>query len=268
MACLQQNNKMCSLEIMAIIKMATTIEPGTKSETYKAAKATHNKESIGRQEYVKKYRENNKEKLAEGSRRYYEDNKEKLAEGSRMYYEDNKEKIAEDKKKYYEDNKEKIAEGRKKYYGDNKERITEGKKKYYEDNKEKLVEGSRKYYGDNKERIAEAGRRYYEDNKEKVKEDHKKWRFANPGKANSYTAGRRASKLRQTPAWVDKEELYKISLLYTEAKRLTIETDVVHHVDHYYPLKSSKGSGFHCLANLRIIKASENLSKSNKWPKD
>ena len=238
MACLQQNNKMCSLEIMAIIKMATTIEPGTKSETYKAAKATHNKESIGRQEYVKKYRENNKEKLAEGSRRYYEDNKEK---------------IAEDKKKYYEDNKEKIAEDRK---------------KYYEDNKEKLVEGSRKYYGDNKERIAEAGRRYYEDNKEKVKEDHKKWRFANPGKANSYTAGRRASKLRQTPAWVDKEELYKISLLYTEAKRLTIETDVVHHVDHYYPLKSSKGSGFHCLANLRIIKASENLSKSNKWPKD
>ena len=47
-----------------------------------------------------------------GQRRYREANKEKIAEGQRRYYEANKDKISEDRRRYYEANKEKTAEGK------------------------------------------------------------------------------------------------------------------------------------------------------------
>ena len=56
-----------------------------------------------RKEYFKRYREQNKEKIAEYKREYYQENKEKI----KKYREENKEKIAEQKKKYREENKEK-----------------------------------------------------------------------------------------------------------------------------------------------------------------
>jgi len=51
-----------------------------------------------RKETGKKYRENNKEKIAERKKNYYENNKEKIAERKKKYRETNKEKIAERKK--------------------------------------------------------------------------------------------------------------------------------------------------------------------------
>ena len=60
--------------------------------------------------YQRRYREANKEKVAEQQRRYREANKEKLAEQKRRYYEANKGKVAEQQRRYYEANKEKVAE--------------------------------------------------------------------------------------------------------------------------------------------------------------
>tara|TARA_R110002124_G_C8634012_1_gene487609 strand:- start:47 stop:589 length:543 start_codon:yes stop_codon:yes gene_type:complete len=70
---------------------------------------------VDRTEYKRKYRQNNKEKIA----KYYQDNKEKLAK----YREDNKEKKVEYDKKYYQDNKEKLVESLKKYRQNNKEKL-------------------------------------------------------------------------------------------------------------------------------------------------
>ena len=75
----------------------------------------------------RRYREANKEKIAEGQRRYREANKEKIAEGQRRYREANKEKIAEGQRRYYEANKDKISEDRRRYYEANKEKTAEGK---------------------------------------------------------------------------------------------------------------------------------------------
>ena len=67
----------------------------------------------------------------------------------KKYYEENKEKIRESQKKYREENKEKLKEYKKeynkKYYKDNKEKIRESQKKYREENKENIIERNIKY---------------------------------------------------------------------------------------------------------------------------
>ena len=52
----------------------------------------------------KKYRDANKEKIAEKNKKYYLDNIEKIAEQHKQYFLDNKEHLSEYKKQYNEDN--------------------------------------------------------------------------------------------------------------------------------------------------------------------
>ena len=56
-----------------------------------------------------------------------------------------------------------------------------------------------------------------------------------------------------------------IQELYLEAQYLTETTGIVHHVDHIQPL--SKG-GEHCMLNLQILTAEENLSKHDTFRKE
>ena len=70
---------------------------------------------------IKKYRQENKEKIKERSKEYYQENKEKIKEKIKKYYQENKEKIKERKKEYYQENKERSE----KYRQDNKEKIKE-----------------------------------------------------------------------------------------------------------------------------------------------
>ena len=85
------------------------------------------------------------EKFAE-KRKYREENKEKVAEYKRKHYEANKEKVAEYKRKHYEANRENIAEKARKYREANKEEVAESQRKYREANKEKIAEMNRKRY--------------------------------------------------------------------------------------------------------------------------
>ena len=86
------------------------------------------------------------------------------------------------------------------------------------------------------------------------------WGKRTPGKINANTAHRRACKKQATPRW---SETGAIQQLYREARALTDSTGVVHHVDHIVPLQHKLVRGLHCLANLRVIPASENHRKSN-----
>jgi hypothetical protein len=76
---------------------------------------------------------------------------------------------------------------------------------------------------------------------------------------------RRAAQLDRSPAWADQEA---ITAIYASARRLTAETGVEHHVDHFYPLQGKKVSGLHVEGNLRIIPAAHNLSKGNRFEVD
>lgn len=84
----------------------------------------------------RRYRQENKERLAEKKRKYHEENKERLYAGKRKWYEENKKRIAEKSRKYAQENKERLAEYKRKYRKENKERIAEGMRKYRQENPE------------------------------------------------------------------------------------------------------------------------------------
>ena len=78
---------------------------------------------LNKNEYMKQYREENKDQIKEQMKEYYEINKDKLKECMKQYYENNKDKL----KKYREENKDKIHEYMKQYREENKEKIHEYK---------------------------------------------------------------------------------------------------------------------------------------------
>lgn len=86
---------------------------------------------------------------------------------------------------------------------------------------------------------------------------HKKF----PHQGYARVAKRRATQLNATPKWSDLEAIRRI---YKEAKELCEKTGEEYHVDHIIPLKSKIVCGLHVPENLRIIPASENLSKGNR----
>ncbi len=63
------------------------------------------------------------------------------------------------------------------------------------------------------------------------------------------------------PSWVDEDS---IKAIYAEARQLELETGVKYHVDHIIPVQGENVSGLHVPWNLQILKASENIAKSNK----
>ena len=67
-------------------------------------------------EYLRRYRDANREKVNEQNRRYYQANKEKENERSRRYRAANPEKEAERKRKYQAANREKMNEYNRKRY--------------------------------------------------------------------------------------------------------------------------------------------------------
>ncbi len=68
---------------------------------------------------------------------------------------------------------------------------------------------------------------------------------------------------RATPPWAD---LAAIEEMYAQAERVTAQTGVPHHVDHFYPLRSKTMCGLHVPANMRIIPDAVNTRKGNSIP--
>lgn len=94
----------------------------------------------------------------------------------------------------------------------------------------------------------------------------KRWRTANKDVMCFHASKRRASKMQATPPWAELEQ-DMIRDVYTESRSLQTATGIKYHVDHVVPLQSKVVCGLHCLANLEILSASENISKGNRfWP--
>ncbi len=111
-------------------------------------------------------------------------------------------------------------------------------------------------------------REWARENPERKKQMDKEWRENNRPKTRAMHSRRRAAERNATPSWLTKEQHLQIIAVYEEAERLTIETGILHHVDHIVPLRGKNVSGLHVPWNLRAIPASENLSKSAKLIED
>jgi len=98
----------------------------------------------------------------------------------------------------------------------------------------------------------------------KKKQKTKKWLKQNPHKRLAYDKLKNAKRKQRFVAWANQQ---KISDFYKEARRLTLETGIEHHVDHVYPMVSDYMCGLHVETNLQILTAKENCSKGNRvWP--
>lgn len=121
------------------------------------------------------------------------------------------------------------------------------------------------YYKNNIEKVSKYNKEYAVKNFAKLKlyrisKEHdlyinnKTWVDKNREIKYAHNTKRRASKLKATPKWYEKELIIE---LYNQSSKET-------HIDHIIPLVNDLICGLHCIDNLQAISAKENLEKSNK----
>lgn len=130
-------------------------------------------------------------------------------------------------------------------------------------------EGRKKYrrlhYEANKEDYLARAKAQPAEQKNKAKRG---WAARNPAKVKANTIAYKQGLKRATPAWVTETDWDAMDAVYMEAKRLTIETGIPHHVDHIVPLRAKNACGLHVPNNLRVLPAVENMSRPRLYRED
>lgn len=206
-------------------------------------------------EYSRKHSKENPNKEKARYKKYHENNKEKDIK----YRNDNKERIAERQSKWYAVNKTSITECHKKYNQKNKVSIAEQQKQYEKVNKKPIAERRARYYEVNKETISERQKQYYEVNKESISKHSKQYKQDNRDKFNIYTQKRRAlqrglSATLTVRQWEDVKLHFDNKCCYC-GKELPLTQE------HFVPVK--KG-GEYTINNIIPSCMSCNLRKSTK----
>lgn len=148
-------------------------------------------------------------------------------------------------------------------YLKHKEKRSEKAKADYKANSAKAKDRARKWAAENKEKRRQINKKYVTQNPGTRKETATAYRLANSGLYAAHYKARQTRKQRAMPDWANTG---KISRIYRACAAVTRTTGVMHHVDHFYPLKSDFVCGLHNEFNLRIITAVDNLTKSNNIP--
>ena len=215
-------------------------------------------------EYIKKYREENKDKIREYLKKYYEENKDKIIEYSKKYIEKNKDKVREYSKKYREENKDTVRE----YQEENKDKIREYKKKYQEENKDKIREYKKKYREENKDNRKKYLKEY---TKIKYKKDPSfKLGFLIRIRMRNALKNNKTSKSLELLGCTIQEAREHLEKQFKEGMTWDNHGYKGWHIDHIIPCASfdltdleQQKKCFH-YTNLQPLWASENLYKGSK----
>lgn len=89
----------------------------------------------------------------------------------------------------------------------------------------------------------------------------KRWVAKYPERKAAATRLYQAAKRQAVAPWANRKAMLAF---YEEARRLTKETGVPHHVDHIIPINHPTICGLHVETNLQVIPAAENVRKGNR----
>lgn len=92
----------------------------------------------------------------------------------------------------------------------------------------------------------------------------REWAHRNKEKVLARCRFRQAAKMARTPQWLTLQQVREMAGFYRASKNASERSGVAHHVDHIIPIHWKKVSGLHVPWNLRVIPASENMSKGNR----
>lgn len=153
-------------------------------------------------------------------------------------------------------NRDTVLAKKRQWNLDNREKIKARRKKVLLESPEKVYTDS--YYAKKDE--------YRQNNRSACNARIRNWKSRNQHKLNAYGRKRKSMKNNAAPRWANQEIIFSI---YENARKLSAETGIPHHVDHIVPLvdRKSRVCGLHCEQNLRVITKQENLEKnSHRWP--
>lgn len=141
--------------------------------------------------------------------------------------------------------------------------LDRSRKKYEELRPDRVHAAKLAYKQRNKAKTAEYAAGRYPKIKLQMAARKKQYRRAKPWIHAKNQRTRELRKRRAMPPWVDQNEILTV---YRRAHELSLETGVVHSVDHIYPIAGNTSSGLHVPWNLQIITLAENCRKGRKPP--
>lgn len=172
-------------------------------------------------------------------------------------------------REYKRANRERLRAANRDDYENNTRSYKDRARRWRESNPERKKDLDTAWRRKNAEKKAANDRAWYERNIDRKRAYDAKWRprwlEENKHLTTAQAARRRARKAKAMPAWADH---LAISQIYEDARRRTQETGVAHDVDHIVPLAGDCVCGLHVETNLRVVLASENRSKGNRFDAD
>lgn len=114
------------------------------------------------------------------------------------------------------------------------------------------------------EKIKKRAEIYRKNNAEKHRQCSRNWQKNNPSMCRANIVKYKASKINQTPKWLNFKQFEEIKQFYIQAREITDKFGIRYEVDHIIPLRGKNVRGLHVPWNLQVITKKENCIKRNK----